>query len=106
MGIAGQAGRLSGRGTLRRTPELAETIAPAERGLRPSIVEGDRLGGRPDLEVTVEGNATLRRGDTRITADRLEYRPPGDLATASGNVHLNQAGNVYEGPELHLKVES
>jgi len=91
---------------LHRTPELAETIPPAERGLRPSIVDGDRLGGRPDLEVTVEGNATLRRGDTRITADRLEYQPPGDLATATGNVHLNQAGNVYEGPELHLKVES
>ncbi|KQW61854.1 LPS-assembly protein LptD [Variovorax sp. Root411] len=92
--------------TLRRTPQLAETIAPAERGMRPSLVDGDRLSERPDLEVVVEGNASLRRGDTRITADRLEYQPPGDLATASGNVHLNQAGNVYEGPELHLKVES
>ncbi|SEM51198.1 LPS-assembly protein [Variovorax sp. YR750] len=92
--------------TLRRTPELIETIPPAERGMRPSIVDGDRLSGRPDLEVTVEGNASLRRGDTRITADRLEYRPPADIATATGNVHLNQAGNVYEGPELRLKVES
>ena len=92
--------------TLRRTPQLAETIAPAERGTRPSLVDGDRLSGRPDLEVVVEGNASLRRGDTRITADRLEYQPPGDLATAIGSVHLNQAGNVYEGPELHLKVES
>ncbi|WP_440532509.1 LPS-assembly protein LptD [Variovorax sp. YR566] len=92
--------------TLRRTPELAETIAPTERSTRPSLVDGDKLSGRPDLEVVVEGNASLRRGDTRITADRLEYQPPGDLATATGNVHLNQAGNVYEGPELHLKVES
>ncbi|WP_082571966.1 LPS-assembly protein LptD [Variovorax sp. Root434] len=91
---------------LRRTPQLAETIPPTERGSRPSLVDGDRLSGRPDLEVVVEGNASLRRGDTRITADRLEYQPPGDLATAIGSVHLNQAGNVYEGPELHLKVES
>jgi len=92
--------------TLRRTPQLTETIPPTERGTRPSLVDGDRLSGRPDLEMVVEGNASLRRGDTRITADRLEYQPPGDLATATGNVHLNQAGNVYEGPELHLKVES
>ncbi|REN19542.1 hypothetical protein DSI41_09755, partial [Mycobacterium tuberculosis] len=28
--------------TLRRTPELVETIPPAERGMRPSIVDGDR----------------------------------------------------------------
>ncbi|WP_422085658.1 LPS-assembly protein LptD [Variovorax sp.] len=92
--------------TLRRTPQLAESIPPAERGMRPSLVDGDRISGRPDLEVVVQGDASLRRGDIRITADRLAYQPPGDLATATGNVHLNQAGNVYEGPELQLKVES
>ncbi|WP_285414714.1 LPS assembly protein LptD [Variovorax sp. efr-133-TYG-130] len=92
--------------TLRRTPQLAETIPPAERGMRPSLVDGDRLYGRPDLEVVVEGDASLRRGETRITADRLTYQPPGDLATATGNVRLNQAGSVYEGPQLQLKVES
>ncbi|CAA2108187.1 LPS-assembly protein LptD [Variovorax paradoxus] len=91
---------------LRRTPQLAETIAPGERGARPSLVDGNRLSGRPDLEVVVQGDASLRRGDTRINADRLEYQSPGDLATATGNVHLNQAGNVYEGPEVQLKVES
>jgi LPS-assembly protein len=91
---------------LQRSPQLPEAIAPAERGTRPSLVDGHKLAGRPDLEVVVEGDASLRRGDTRITADRLEYQPPGDLATATGSVHLNQAGNVYEGPELHLKLES
>ncbi|MFM9926427.1 LPS assembly protein LptD [Variovorax sp. H27-G14] len=92
--------------TLRRTAQLPETLTPAERGARPSLVDGERLSGRPDLEVMVQGDASLRRGDLHITADRLQYQPPGDLATATGNVHLNQAGNVYEGPELHLKVES
>jgi LPS-assembly protein len=91
---------------LHRTAQLPETIAPAERSARPSLVDGDRLSGRPDLEVVVEGDASLRRGDTHITADRLDYQPPGDLATATGNVHLNQAGNVYEGPSLQLKLES
>lgn len=92
--------------TLRHTPQLGEAIAPTERGARPSLIHGDRLSGRPELEVVVEGDASLRRGDTHITADRLEYQSPGDLAAATGNVHLNQAGNVYEGPELQLKVET
>ena len=91
---------------LRRTPQLAETIPNSERGLRPSFVDGDRISGRPNLETVVEGNASLRRGDTVIRADRLEYYQPDDLAKAQGNVRVNQGGNVYEGPELQLKVET
>ena len=91
---------------LQRTPQLAETIPEAERGLRPSFVEGDRISGRPNLETVIEGNGSIRRGDTVIRADRLEYYQPDDLAKARGNVHVNQAGNVYEGPELQLKLET
>ena len=54
----------------------------------------------------VEGNAELRRGDTVIRADRLEYYQPDDLAKARGNVHINRAGNVFEGPLLELKVDA
>ena len=91
---------------LKRTPQLTETITPEQRGQLPSFVYGDRISGRPDLETVVEGNATLRRGDTMIRADRLEYYQPEDLAKATGNVHVNQAGNVYEGPELQLRLET
>ena len=73
-------------------------MPPAARGQLPSFVDGDRISGRPDLETVVEGNASLRRGDTVINADRLEYYQPDDLAKATGNVRVNQAGNVYEGP--------
>ncbi|MES2533230.1 MAG: LPS-assembly protein LptD, partial [Pseudomonadota bacterium] len=92
--------------TLKRTPEIPETIPEAERTLRPSLVDGDKISGRPDLETVVEGNASLRRGETVIHADRLEYYQPDDLAKATGNVRVNQAGNIYEGPELQLKVET
>ncbi|KTT14977.1 hypothetical protein NS331_21955, partial [Pseudacidovorax intermedius] len=91
---------------LRRSPRLAETIPQEERSLRPSIVQGERISGRPDLETTVEGDASLRRGDTVIRADRLTYDQPQDLATAEGGVRINQAGNVYEGPRLQLKLET
>ncbi|VWX59427.1 LPS-assembly protein LptD [Burkholderiales bacterium 8X] len=91
---------------LKRSPQLTETIPPTQRGSLPSFVDGDRISGRPDLETIVEGKASLRRGDTVIRADRLEYYQPDDLAKARGNVRVNQAGNVYEGPELQLKLET
>ncbi|RYY85578.1 MAG: LPS-assembly protein LptD, partial [Comamonadaceae bacterium] len=80
---------------LQRTPMLLDTIPAPERGGRPSIVEGDRISGRPNLETIVEGNAELRRADTVIRADRLEYYQPDDLAKATGNVRVNRAGNIY-----------
>lgn len=91
---------------LKATPQLREIIPGEQRGALPSFVTGDRLSGRTDLETTVEGHAVLRRGDTVITADRVDYYQPDDLAKASGNVRVNQAGNVYEGPELELKLET
>ncbi|MGJ7535146.1 MULTISPECIES: LPS-assembly protein LptD [Variovorax] len=100
------AGNFDAPLTLKRTPLLTETLTPADRGQMPSIVTGDRISGRPDLETVVEGNATLRRGAVSITADRLEYYQPDDRAKATGNVRVNQAGNVYEGPELQLKLET
>ena len=100
------ANGLDGPLTLKRTPLLTEVVPPTERGQLPSLVTGDRMSGRPDLETVVEGNATLRRGPVAITADRLEYYQPDDRAKATGNVRVNQAGNVYEGPELQLKLET
>ncbi|HUR90387.1 MAG TPA: LPS-assembly protein LptD, partial [Ramlibacter sp.] len=91
---------------LKTSPMLREEIPPAGRQQLPSFVSGDTVRGTPDLETIVEGHAQLRRGDTVIRADRLEYYAPDDLAKARGNVHINRAGNVFEGPSLELKVES
>lgn len=91
---------------LRAAPQLREDIPADVRSQLPTFVEGDRIQGRPDLETTVEGNAVLRRGDTVIRARRLEYRQPEDLARAEGDVRINKAGNVFEGPLLELHVDA
>ena len=91
---------------LKPSPQLQEAVPEAMRRGSPTFMSGERTTGRPDLETVVEGDAELRRGDTVIRADRLEYYQPDDLAKARGNVHINRAGNVYEGPLLELKVES
>src|SRR6476620_11850383 len=71
---------------LQPSPMLREDIPAAVRGQLPSFVTGQSIQGRPDLETVIEGDAQLRRGDTTIKADRLEYYAPDDLAKARGNV--------------------
>jgi LPS-assembly protein len=78
----------------------------AQRNSLPTFLFGDILSGRPDLDMVLQGQAEFRRGDTVIRADRLEYEQPDDLARARGNVRVNRAGNVYEGPLLELKVDA
>ena len=67
---------------------------------------GDRIEGQTDLNAVIEGNAELRRGDTVIRANRLDYNVPDDLARAQGRVRINRAGNVYEGTALELRVDA
>ncbi|MEJ8835632.1 LPS-assembly protein LptD [Ramlibacter sp. AN1133] len=91
---------------LKPAPKLREDIPAAVRSQLPTFVEGDQVRGRPDLETIVEGDAELRRGDTVIRAKRIEYNQADDTARASGDVHINKAGNIFEGPLLELKVDA
>jgi LPS-assembly protein len=91
---------------LKASPKLEEALPQAVRGTAPTFLWGDRTSGRTDLETVLEGDAILRRGDTVIRADRLEYYQPDDLARARGNVRINRAGNVYEGPVLELRIDA
>jgi LPS-assembly protein len=92
--------------TLKDSSQLQETIVPAARASLPSFVSGNTLSGRTDLETVLDGKAMLRKGDITIKADRLDYNQPTDLARARGNVRLNRAGNVYEGPLMELRVDA
>ena len=91
---------------LKNSPLLQDQSGTAAQESLPTFLKGERMFGRPDLETVVEGNAELRRGDTVIRADRLEYFQPDDSARARGNVYINKAGNVYQGPLLELKVDA
>lgn len=91
---------------LRPLPQLREDIPAAARDQLPTFVEGLRIRGRTDIETVIEGDAVLRRGDTVIRARRLEYNTPEDLARATGDVRINKAGNIFEGPLLELRVDA
>ena len=91
--------------TLKSTPMLAESVSKAPGDEGPTLVFGDRLSGRPDLETVIEGNAELRRGATSMRADRIEYYQPDDQLKSTGHVRINNAGNRFEGPALELKLD-
>jgi len=91
---------------LRTSPRLEEPVSEAQRRQMPTFVSGERISGQQDLVTVVEGDAELRRADTVIRADRLEYHQPEDLAKARGHVRINRAGDLFEGPELELHVDA
>ena len=91
---------------LQSSNQLQEQIPADQRSALPTFVYGERIFGRPNLETVVEGKAMLRRGDMVIKANRLEYDQSTDQAKASGQVRINKAGNVFEGPLLELKLDT
>jgi len=91
---------------LRAAPALREDLSPALRSTRPTFVRGDRLLGRTEQELLLDGNAEVRRGDMVIRAERLEYDQATDRARARGQVRVQRDGNVYSGPYLELKVDA
>ncbi len=91
---------------LRASPMLQEKIPQAVRAQMPIFVSGDRITGQPDIQTVIEGHAELRRADTVIRADRMEYSVPDDLAQARGQVRINRSGDVYEGAALDLYVNA
>jgi len=91
---------------LRISPFLQDQTSSSVRSALPVFIQGERLSGRTDQQVVVEGEAVLRRGDMVLSAERLSYEQGQDLAKASGQVRINRIGNVYEGPALELKLDT
>ncbi len=92
---------------IKPSPKLSTPkLTPEQQKQLPTIVTGDRITGRPELETVIDGNAEVSRGDAKINADRIEYYQPDDLAKARGNVRIVRDGNTYEGTEAQIKIDS
>lgn len=90
---------------LRLEPALGETAAGQVEG-RPVFGRGDRMSGRTEREITLEGDAELRRAGTVVRGERITYYQPDDEVVAVGNVRIVRQGNVFTGPELRLKIDA
>ncbi|MGN1056579.1 MAG: LPS-assembly protein LptD [Comamonas sp.] len=85
---------------------LEESLNPALRDQLPSYLRAEQVSGQADINAVLEGGAELRRGDTVIRADRVEYTVADDTVNAQGNVHINRGGNIYQGTALQLQVDA
>jgi LPS-assembly protein len=85
---------------------LREDIPPPPRTQLPTFVEGDRISGRTDFETIVEGSRRAAQGRHRHPRRPAGVQPAGRPGQGAGNVHINKAGNIFEGPLLELKVDA
>jgi LPS-assembly protein len=91
---------------LRPSSLLQEVISPDARKQLPTYLESNSLSERTGQKTALEGQVTLRRGEIFLRADHVEYDQAEDIAKARGNVYINRAGNVYQGPALDLQMDA
>jgi LPS-assembly protein len=89
---------------LQATPLLAEKL-PANVNA-PSVVLGDRISGRTELETVIEGNAELRQPGMVARGDKLVYDQATDVVTATGGVRVNREGDRYTATSGKIKVDA
>ncbi len=102
---------LSALATATAVPVFAQTPqagAPAHKRV-PSTdttvtVHAEKISGRPEREITLEGDAELLRADTRLTADVVCFKQVEDQVTADGNVKMWRFGDRYKGDQLELNM--
>ena len=92
--------------TLRSSPVLEEKISERQRSEGAIFVDGDQITARPDMDLVIDGQATVRRPGLAIKADNIVYDQSRDIVNASGHVRLNRDGSMFEGPRLQLQVDS
>ena len=89
---------------LRATPRLAEAVP--KTAAPPSIVHGDRITDRAELETVIEGHAELRRPGLTVQGDRLTFDQGTDVARVEGGVRVNAEGDRYTATEGQIQVDS
>jgi len=91
---------------LQPSTALQESLAKPTLKQVPSFAFGDQVSGQTDVNTVLEGHAELRRHDAVIRADRIEHTDADDTAHAIGNVRVLRRGDLFEGPEAKLKLDT
>jgi LPS-assembly protein len=92
--------------SLRSSPLLEEKISDRQQSGGAVFVKGQQITARPDMDLVVEGQASIRRPGLAVSADRLNYDQTQDVVDASGHVRVSRENSVFSGPHLRLKVDS
>ena len=91
---------------LRSSPMLEEAISQRQDQEGAVYLQGQRLRVRPDMDMVVEGEASIRKPGVSIQADRLSFDQSQDVVEATGQVRLNRPGSLLTGLKLKLQMDS
>jgi LPS-assembly protein len=91
--------------------KLSDSLRPQaakanDKDATPMFASADQATGRADLELTLQGNAQVRRDGTVITAERINYSSTDNSVAAVGAVRINKDGIVMLGNELLLRMDT
>lgn len=92
--------------TLRTSPLLEETVSDRQRSEGAVFVKGAQITARPDMDLVVQGETSIRRPGLAVSADRLDYDQTQDVVDAKGQVRISTPTSIFSGPHLTLKVDS
>ncbi|PUE39083.1 LPS biosynthesis protein [Limnohabitans sp. Bal53] len=91
---------------LRSSPLLEETISNRQAQEGAVYIQGQSLRVRPDLDMVIEGESSLRKPGLSIQAGQLSFDQSQDVVEATGQVRLSRPGSLLTGPKLKLQVDS
>jgi LPS-assembly protein len=104
-GAAAQAQPVDAPWGMRLAPQLEEH--PLHPDQKPAtFVLGDSTNGTTDQDIAAKGSAEVRRPTFTIKADALHYDQDTDMVDAYGQVHVDNNGATFVGPEAHMQVDS
>lgn len=104
-GDAAQAARLDGPTSLSIAPELGEhVLAPGQSAVTFGIANS--ATGTTNQDLSLKGDAQLRRLTAVVQADAIHYDVDSDVADAFGHVKLTRDGDVFVGPYAHLRMDA
>jgi LPS-assembly protein len=107
LALSAGASQAQVSGTLLRTsPLLQEGVTDRQKSEGAVFVQGEKITARPDMDLTVQGQAQVRRPGLSVSADQIHYDQTQDVVNATGHVRLNTESSLFTGPHLRLKVDS
>ena len=96
---AGQATRLSEATRLRVRPSANDSD-------KTSFTVSDRIYSDADGKLTLEGNAEVRRIDSVVKGDRIDYQRDTGQVDVRGNGLIMRDGTIVRGPELRYNLNN
>jgi LPS-assembly protein len=92
--------------TLRSSPLLEEGVSERQKSEGAVFVKAEHLIARPDMDLVLRGQTSMRRPGLALSADEVQYDQTQDVVEAKGHVRVSTPSSVFSGPRLKLKVDS